>query len=158
MVFLIIKTMKIYTDGGCEPNPEIRCWAFVCTDPYTEVSGYEATETTSNRMELTAIIKAAEWARSIGVTDIRIVSDSQYCVKGFNEWMRNWAKKGWMKKSAGIGMVEVKNVDLWKKMWQLKSVIQLEWIKGHNGNQYNEVADQLVRNEYEKTFGGEMQH
>jgi ribonuclease HI len=105
-------------------------------------------------MEMTAIIKGIEALSR--PCDILIYSDSQYVVKGtgnWNEgdpvhttgWMVNWKKKGW-KKSGG----PLKNIDLWKKIDRLvrehKSV-QMKWIKGHAGNEYNERCDTLALEE-----------
>lgn len=138
-----------YTDGGCEPNPGNGCWAFICTNPYQEAKGSEP-NTTSNRMEMTAVLKAIEHGLEMKAKPITIYSDSQYVVKGFNEWMWNWAKKGWDRDR------ELKNVDLWKRLFKYRRKATLIWIKGHNGNEYNEQADDLVRTEYEATFGGQM--
>lgn len=137
-----------YTDGGCEPNPGNGTWAFVCLNPYFESSGYEA-NTTNNRMEMIAVLKAYEYAISIRATCIRINSDSQYVVNGFNEWMHNWKRRKWR---------DVKNLDLWLRFYDMRNKLTLVWVKGHNGNEYNELTDHLVRLEYERVFGGTMRY
>lgn len=144
--------LTIYTDGGCEPNPGNGCWAFICIDPYIEVSGTD-TNTTSNRMELIAILEAIKFGIESNATEIFIHSDSKYSVNAFNIWMEKWVKKGWKDK---------KNTDIFRELFQLKHSpkikIKLIWIRGHNGNEYNEAVDQLVRNKYQSVFDGEMQY
>lgn len=131
--------MIIYTDGGCEPNPGEGGWAFAVYQ-YQDIQyieyGYEK-DTTNNRMELQAVINAIIYSEhESGVT---IYSDSKYVVDGFNFWMYKWRKKGWKKKGG-----EIKNLDFWKKLNQLKienPFIELDWVRGHNGSEGNELAD-----------------
>lgn len=141
-----------YTDGGCYPNPGNGTWAFVCTEPYIEVSGSEK-ETTNNRMEIMAIMEAIKHGLSLKAEKIHIFTDSQYCQMAFTFWIEKWAKKAWKDK---------KNVDLFKELLRIKmsnkGKIEVHWVKGHNGNEYNEIADKLVRQKYSDTFGGEMAH
>lgn len=148
--------MTIYTDGGCEPNPGKGCWAFVCVAPYHEQSGSEP-QTTNNRMEIMGVLKAVEFALENKCTEIEIISDSQYVVKGINEWSLNWKRNNWMKKDKGQ-WISVKNSDLWKELDRHRGKFSIRWVRGHDGNEFNEVADQLVRSEYERTFSGEMKH
>lgn len=144
-----------YTDGGCYPNPGNGSWAFLCTDPYIQSSGAES-NTTNNRMEMMAVLNAIEHGLSVLKAEkITVFSDSQYCVKGFNEWMLRWAKKGWQIRSHGV-TGPVKNVDLWQKLFQYRRNATLVWVRGHNGDEYNEQVDQLVRTKFESTFGGKM--
>lgn len=143
-----------YTDGGCEPNPGKGTWAFVCTNTSEEQAGH-CPETTNNRMEMTAVLKAIEHALSIQYAfkdhSILIVSDSQYVCNGFNLWMHSWAKKRWMKKGEVI-----KNKDIWEQLYKYKDVASLSWVRGHNGNEFNELVDSILRDEYNKVFGGSM--
>lgn len=148
--------LTIYTDGGCEPNPGKGTWAFVSTDPYHEQSGSEA-QTTNNRMEIMGVLKAVEYALECKADEILIISDSQYVVKGMNEWSVNWKRNNWMKKD-GRKWVPVKNTELWKELDKHRGKFILQWVKGHNGNEFNEMADILVRSEYEKTFVGLMKY
>ncbi len=156
------KLLTYYTDGGCEPNPGKGTWAFICLKPYIVNSGSDP-KTTSNQMELTAIIRAIENAMEQRADAVDIYSDSQYCVKGFNEWMAGWARKGWVK-YYGDKKGPVKNMALWQKLYAYRvkyaqvMPIRLTWVKGHNGDEYNEFCDELVRQEYGKVFGGEMKH
>ena len=83
-------------------------------------------------MELTAVIRCLQ---ELG-PDVHIVSDSQYVVKGITQWIHNWKKKNYKK---------VKNVDLWKELDSLNSPdTKWEWVRGHDGNEYNEIADGLA--------------
>ena len=148
--------LKIYTDGGCEPNPGKGTWAFVCTEPLHEQSGFEL-HTTNNRMEMLAVVRAIEYGKSLGATNLTVVSDSQYVVKGFNEWMYNWCVNDW-KKGRRHDSPPVKNKDLWQKLFFLREDVKLEWTRGHNGNKYNERCDELVRIAYKEVFKGKMKH
>lgn len=146
----------IYTDGGCEPNPGKGCWSFVCVDPYYEGTGYEL-DTTSNRMELLGVINAIRYGLKLQAESIEIFSDSQYVVKGFNEWMHGWKKNNWKRKEKNH-FVHIKNEVLWRDLYLLKDAAIVKWIRGHNGNKYNEIADGLVRMSYTEKFGGSMNH
>lgn len=102
-----------------------------------------------------AILEAAKHALQSGGTEILIISDSQYCVKGFNIWMAGWQRNNWMKKD-GYSWVQVKNCDLWQRMYELRGKISLTWVKGHAGNQWNEQCDYMVKSLYSEVFGGVM--
>ena len=133
-----MKEVKIYTDGACRGNPGRGGWgAILVYGPHErELSGGEA-ETTNNRMELTAAIRGLEALReSCSVT---LFSDSRYLVDAFNEgWIYNWHKKRW-----GGGL---KNPDLWQRLYELvgQHKVKFEWVKGHNGHDYNERCDALA--------------
>lgn len=158
-----MKKLTYYTDGGCEPNPGQGTWAFVCLEPHIEQSGHDP-NATNNTMEMTAIIRAIENAIEQKADAVQIYSDSQYCVNGFNEWMSGWARKGWVKRGENGDFVQVKNVGLWQTLYGYRvkyaqtMPIRLTWVRGHNGNEYNELCDQLVRQEYDRVFKGEMKH
>ena len=135
----------IYCDGGCWPNPGRGGWG-VCyrntKGEWVDAFGGED-DTTNNRMELTAAIRAAEIGVELG-GDILIRSDSQYIVKGVTDWMYRWQRSGWRKK--GKESPPVKNQDLWKLLWDLAQQHrpQWEWVKGHAGDEGNERADMLA--------------
>lgn len=157
-----MKKLTYYTDGGCEPNPGKGTWAFVCVEHQYEMSGHNA-ETTNNIMEMTAIIRAIEHAAEQGARMVTIYSDSQYCVRGFNQWMLNWQRRDWQRLDSDTAeTVPVKNVDLWKTLYEYRykyltsMPIDLRWVKGHAGNRYNERVDELTRIEYRKAFNGEL--
>ncbi|NVK17699.1 MAG: ribonuclease HI [Methylocystaceae bacterium] len=137
-----MKTVTIYTDGACSGNPGPGGYGAVLSKGSNnkEISGFEP-ETTSNRMELTAAIKALEvLTKSSPVT---IYTDSQYVQKGITEWIAGWKRKGW-KTSA---KKPVKNADLWQRLDELnqKFTITWEWVKGHSGIAGNERADTLAQ-------------
>lgn len=145
--------MEIFTDGGCRGNPGPGGWAYIINVNGTEYrkNGFEH-ETTNNRMELTAVIRALEAACDLlrtghpGDEDsagVILYTDSQYVQKGISEWIRRWEQNGW--KTAA--KKPVKNKDLWLRLKELSLKIDLEWrwVKGHAGNHYNEACDSLVQ-------------
>ncbi len=135
--------IEIYSDGGCRPNPGAGAWAFVLLDGEEfRGCGGEA-ETTNNRMELTAAIEALEAClrRNGSGTPVRFHIDSQYVRNGITSWISGWKRKGW-KSSTGE---PVKNIDLWQRLDACHRALTVEWIwvKGHAGNEYNEICDTL---------------
>jgi ribonuclease HI len=132
--------VSIYTDGACKGNPGPGGWGAVLIwkSKVKEISGGSAS-TTNNRMELTAAIKALETLKR--TVPVELYSDSSYLVKGMNEWLGNWIRRGW-KRTGG----EIENLDLWKKLSELNKRLKVKWIwvRGHAGNKYNERADQLA--------------
>jgi ribonuclease HI len=105
-----------------------------------EIKGAEE-RSTNNRMELMACVKALEKIKTSHIP-IKIYSDSTYVVNGMNEWRFNWQNNGWKtnKKS-------VKNREVWEQLITLaekQDDIEFLWLKGHDGNKYNERADQLA--------------
>ena len=136
----------IYTDGGCDPNPGIGGWAAVLSykGRYKELSGGED-ESTNNRMELTAAIKALEALKR--PTSVVIRTDSQYLKNGVTSWMPAWKRNHWTRRGDTL-----KNVDLWKQLDILiqRHDITWEWIRGHSGEPLNERCDQLAYAEIAK--------
>jgi ribonuclease HI len=132
----------IYTDGGCRGNPGIGGWGVWLRygDNDKKLNGNEK-DTTNNRMELTAAIKALEAIKYKNI-DIDLYTDSKYVMNGINEWIKNWKAKGW-KTSA---KKPVKNVDLWQRLDVLNAshTVHWHWVKGHSGNEGNEMADKLA--------------
>ncbi len=132
----------IYTDGGCRGNPGVGGWGVWLRYKGTEkkLKGAEK-DTTNNRMELTAAIKALEALKSDEIK-VDLYTDSKYVMNGINEWIINWKKKNW-KTSAKR---PVKNVDLWQKLDILnqKYPINWHWVKGHSGDEGNDMADLLA--------------
>lgn len=131
----------IYSDGACKGNPGPGGWGalLVCNGVEKEIFGGEP-DTTNNRMELTAVIeglKALSKSCSVLVT-----TDSQYVIKGINEWMPAWKLRGW--KTAA--KKPVLNVDLWQSLDAeiKKHSVSWEWVKGHAGHPGNERADALA--------------
>ena len=140
----------IYTDGGCRGNPGPGGWGAVLLfgQHEKEIYGYEA-ETTNNRMELMAAIRALEMLKR--PCDIELTTDSQYVRRGILEWMKDWKKRDW--KTAA--KKPVKNKDLWQRLDQAITPhnINWHWIKGHSGHQGNEMADQLANRAMDEKKG-----
>jgi ribonuclease HI len=135
---------EIFSDGACEPNPRPGAWAFVVYRNGTEehsASGVDL-DTTNNRMELTAALRALEWIGASGnATQASLQSDSDYVVKGCNEWRHRWKAKGWRKNGA-----DIPNADLWRLLDAALEAqpLQLRWVRGHAGNIGNERADAVA--------------
>lgn len=129
--------IEIYTDGACSGNPGPGGWGALLrwNDLEKEMSGGEY-ETTNNRMEMTAAIKALESLKR--PSEVDLYTDSSYLQKGVNEWMAGWKAKGWPAK--------IKNQDLWKRIDELiaEHTVRFHWVRGHNGHPENERADTLA--------------
>lgn len=138
-----LKRVKIYTDGGCISNPGGNGGygvVLLYNNHRKELSGGYS-NTTNNRMELMAAIKGLENLK--GKCDVSIYSDSKYLTEAFEQgWIVNWMRKGWMRTKTE----EVKNTDLWKRLWALtqKHVVKFIWVRGHSGNEENERCDELA--------------
>lgn len=136
-----------YTDGACSGNPGPGGWgALLCAwrdgtlRRERAISGGEA-ETTNNRMELTAAIRALESiSRPSSVT---VVTDSVYVRDGITQWIGRWKRNGWRTSNRK----PVRNAELWKELDAARSRhdVRWEWIKGHAGHPQNERADALAR-------------
>jgi len=135
------KTIEIYTDGACRGNPGPGGWGalLIAGERRKTLHGGES-QTTNNRMELTAAIEALNALR--GRRCVRLHTDSKYLMDGIREWLPNWKRRGW--KTAG--KKPVKNIDLWQALDQAVQRHDIEWIwvKGHAGNAGNEFADELA--------------
>lgn len=141
--------IRIYTDGAVSNNGAVKnkgSFGLVILDPKDKIL-FEHAEivenTTNNRMELAAIVKALEVIKVMDFTSCTIYSDSKYCVDGLNSWVHGWAKKGWVTASKD----PVKNKDLWEKALNLKPSkgVKINWIKGHqNSNNWNDYIDNLI--------------
>ena len=142
------KSIEIYTDGACSGNPGPGGWGAVLRykGVEKELSGGER-ETTNNRMELTAVIKALEALKEPCI--ITLYTDSKYVSDAFNQgWIYGWLKKDW-KKSDGKPVL---NRELWQRLYELwkKHEITLVWVKGHADNVYNNRCDALAVEESKK--------
>jgi len=137
-----MKKVTVYTDGGASGNPGPGGYGVVLIsgDHYKELSGAFRL-TTNNRMELLAVITALEALKTSG-TDVTIYSDSKYVVDAVKkEWVFGWVKKNFKGK---------KNPDLWKRFLKIyeQHKVKFVWVKGHAGNEFNEVADKLAVSAY----------
>ena len=140
--------IKIYTDGACSINPGMGGWGAIIifeSGEQKEISGSEL-ETTNNRMEITAVIKSLELEELKNDDKVKIYSDSTYVI---NTITKNWKRNT--------------NNDLWDQLDKLleKRIVEWEWVKGHSGNKFNEIADNLAVsaiNELKKNNSKELSH
>ena len=137
-----MEKIVIYTDGGCRGNPGIGGWGvWLCyKDHDKKLKGAEL-NTTNNKMELTASIRALQALKSNDIT-VDLYTDSKYVIQGINEWIEGWKAKGW--KTAN--KKPVKNIDLWKELDALnqKFSVTWYWVKGHSDDPGNDMADLLA--------------
>lgn len=143
-----MKKIDIYTDGACSGNPGKGGWGAVLiyNGHKKEISGGEK-ETTNNRMELTAVIKALKTLKE--PCTVTLTTDSKYVCDAINKgWVYSWKKNNWKKSDKKPAL----NVDLWEELLEQLKIHQVEfvWVKGHNGHKYNERCDELAVNEYKK--------
>lgn len=143
-----MKKLFIYTDGSCKKNPGPGGWCAILVYGKAEkvISGGEA-DTTNNRMELTAVIRALEALKE--PCDIELVSDSQYVINGLSKgWAASWKRRGWKKADGSPAL----NPDLWERLLELISVHEIKyvWTKGHDGHEYNERCDSIAQSEADK--------
>ena len=133
--------IKIYTDGSCLSNPGNGGWAAIINinGEIKKISGNEK-NTTNNRMELMAPIKALKYTNS--KDPIEIFTDSKYVMDGITEYIKKWKVNGWKTASKK----PVKNSDLWKQLDALSAQhsIRWNWVKGHSGHRENDIADELA--------------
>ncbi len=133
--------VKIYTDGACRGNPGPGGWGVVLRygDSDKHLYGGE-TNTTNNRMELTAAIKALESLNRR--CKVELTTDSEYVKNGISQWIAGWKAKGWRT----ANRKPVKNQDLWKRLDEIvqQHDVTWHWVKGHSGHPENELADQLA--------------
>lgn len=140
----------LYTDGACSGNPGPGGWGVVLkhNEEVTHLRGEEA-ETTNNRMELMAVIEGL-MAVDSPEDEIHLHSDSQYVLKGMTTWMAAWKRKGWKT----YNHQPVKNQDLWQQLDGLMAKcpnLHCHWVRGHNGDPDNEIADALARGIFPKS-------
>jgi len=131
----------LHTDGACRGNPGPGGWGVSLRYNGTHKQLFGADEqTTNNRMELMAAIMGLE-SLTRGC-DVSLYTDSKYVLDGITKWMQNWKSKGW--KTAA--KKPVKNVELWKRLDEAVKGHNVEWIwvKGHSGDEGNELADTLA--------------
>ena len=142
---------EIYTDGACIGNGQrknIGGWGFVCIERgkhFYETTGIEY-NTTNNRQEILAVLNALRCCKEYNITSFTIYSDSQYVVNGFNNWMHKWKKKNWIRGTASKPQPVI-NKDLWQEMYKIRfefDKVDLKWVRGHNGNKWNEHIDELI--------------
>jgi len=141
----------IYTDGACSGNPGPGGWGALLSwnGHEKELFGGER-DTTNNRMELMAAIKALESLKRTG--PIALYTDSTYVCDGITKWIHGWKRNGWRT----AAKKPVKNEDLWKRLEAalVGHDVEWHWVKGHAGHPGNERADQLARDGVLQITGG----
>jgi ribonuclease HI len=132
---------ELFTDGACKGNPGPGGWGALLRygDMEKELFGGEA-NTTNNRMELMAAIEGLKALKR--PCQVILTTDSQYVMKGINEWLAGWKKKGWR----NAAKQPIKNQDLWQQLDAecQRHQIEWRWVRGHTGHAENERADQLA--------------
>ena len=139
--------IHIYTDGACSGNPGPGGWCSILFDEKKEsdlnvLKGGEKL-TTNNKMELRAFIEGVSHAKNhFAENKLEIYCDSKYVIDGIESWLPNWKKRGWKTSDKK----PVKNLDEWMKIDELIQDLdfKLIWVKGHNENKYNEMADKYA--------------
>ena len=142
-------TISIYTDGACSGNPGIGGWGVVILNNKKIIEIHGGTnKTTNNQMELTAAIEGLKYFSE--ERKITLYTDSKYVKDGITSWINKWKVNGWKT----TNKKPVKNKTLWIKLNNQieKHNITWKWVKGHDGNKYNEFADLLAR-KYIEEFG-----
>ena len=136
------KHVIIYTDGACIGNPGPGGYAAVLIyqNKRREISG-GFKNTTNNRMELMAVIKALEALKE--PCKVTLYSDSQYLVESLNKgWVKRWQSRGWKRNKKHMAQ----NIDLWKRLLELLKIheVEFKWTRGHAGTPENERCDKLA--------------
>lgn len=136
------KHVEIFTDGACSGNPGPGGWGAILRygEHEKELSGGDS-QTTNNRMELTAVIKSLDALKE--PCSVTLTTDSQYVVNSVTKgWVYNWARKNWIKEKN----TPVPNKELWQQLLPLlkKHDVEFVWVRGHNGHPENERCDELA--------------
>jgi ribonuclease HI len=153
--------IEIYVDG-CRKKSGHGGWAAIIMLDKPVLLGGFSSATTNNLMELSGPLNALRYLKENG-DNIKITSDSEYFVRGFNSWMHGWARRSWRRKEG-----EVKNLSMWQELYELNrgplfsipKEIKAEWVRGHNGHRENELCDKFANflcaikmdGEFRKTF------
>ena len=141
MHIILNKILKIYSDGACKGNPGPGGWGAVLIwgDKEKKIKGYSE-YTTNNAMELTAAIEALKVVKKS--VQIELYTDSKYLKDGIDKWLSGWERNNWKNSRKS----EIKNIALWKDLSQLIKMhsVSWHWVKGHSGDKYNEIADELA--------------
>lgn len=140
--------IEVFTDGACLGNPGPGGWGVLIIEngKRRELNGGEA-DTTNNRMEMLAAIRALE--ATADEPAITLVTDSQYVKNGITSWIKGWKRNGWK----NAAKQPVKNRDLWELLDALTQnrTVEWKWVKGHSGHPENDRVDELAR-EAAETF------
>jgi ribonuclease HI len=140
--FIMVKKIKIFTDGACSPNPGAGGWGIVFLyegkKPFYQNGGEP--NTTNNKMELMAALTALQTLKT--PHKVQLFTDSKYVQDGITKWLPSWKERNWQT----AAKQPVKNKDLWQQLDKAAAAHQVEWhwVKGHAANKWNEMADQLA--------------
>ena len=136
-----MKQVIMYTDGACRGNPGPGGWGALITyeGSTKEVFGGKL-DVTNNQMELSAAIEGL--AALTEPCNVDLFTDSKYVMDGITQWIHNWKKNNWRT----AAKKDVKNKELWQKLDELINfhLVQWHWVKGHSGDEGNEMADLLA--------------
>ncbi|MXO72748.1 ribonuclease HI [Alteraurantiacibacter buctensis] len=136
-----MKQVDVFTDGACKGNPGPGGWGVLLRmgRHEKEMSGGEP-QTTNNRMEMTAVIRALN--ALIVPCEVTVHTDSRYVIDGMTKWVGGWKKRGWVNASKQ----PVKNADLWHDLIAAvaRHKVSWQWVKGHDGHVENERVDRLA--------------
>jgi ribonuclease HI len=135
------EVVQVYADGACKGNPGPGGWGAILRTGGNEKELFGGvSQTTNNRMELTAVVRALEALEHSST--VEVYTDSQYVQKGISEWLPDWKRRGWRT----ADKKPVKNVDLWQELERVagKHRVTWHWVKGHAGHPENERADELA--------------
>jgi len=133
--------VTIYSDGACDQNPGPGGWAALLRyGKHEEVLTGSESETTNNRMELTAAIQALAAMKQPCQVDF--YTDSEYVQRGITEWLPRWRARGWRRKGGVLA-----NVDLWQALDAAiqPHTIEWHWVRGHAGDRHNQRVDRLAK-------------
>lgn len=139
----------IYTDGACSPNPGQSAWgAVILSSQMHELK--RASGSLGHGTNQTAEISAALEALKLvpAGSSVKLVSDSQYVLKGISEWRQGWIKRGWRNANHD----PIANKELWVQLFAVVDSLKVttEWVKGHNGDHFNEICDELATGAIER--------
>ncbi len=136
-----LKLVEAYVDGGCSPNPGPGAFAAILKHKDHIKSFVVNAKGTNNQMEMRAAILALDSLKER--CEVYIYTDSQYLHNGMTVHFDRWRGNGWR----SCNNKKISNLDLWKQLGILrkKHVIHWQWVRGHNGNLYNEQAHDLVQ-------------
>ncbi len=156
-------TILAYTDGACAGNPGPGGFGaiLVFPDGYVKELGGRKNRTTNNAMEIMAIIKSLETIAD-ALFDVWVLTDSTYVIRGINQWIWGWKKRGWVTSKGD----KVINKPLWQRLDQLvsarKTMGSIEWkyVRGHAGVPANERCDEIAvafsKRKYPKLYSGSL--
>jgi ribonuclease HI len=144
-IIIFMKQVTLISDGACVGNPGPGGWAYILryAEHSVECAG-GASDTTNNRMEITATIEGLKALKQ--PCEVLLISDSQYLLNGLLSWRFKWRDNGWMRKPKKGQERPVLNADLWQELDALadKHTIRGQWVKGHSGHPDNERCDELA--------------